>query len=87
VHCRPGRRQRTSIASVIAAHSAALFSEGERLRPGERGLVMCLATDRDQSKIVLNYTRSFFTDIPMLKSMVKRERRSVSSSTTRSMSR
>jgi hypothetical protein len=62
-----------SVASVIAAHSAALFSEGDRLRPGERGLVMCLATDRDQSKIVLNYTRSFFTDIPMLKSMVKRE--------------
>jgi len=62
-----------SIASVIAAHCAALFSEGDRLRPGERGLVMCLATDRDQSKIVLNYTRSFFTDIPMLASMVTRE--------------
>src|SRR6267378_1617561 len=44
-----------STASVIAAHMAALFSEGARLRPGERGLVMCLATDRDQSKIVLNY--------------------------------
>lgn len=62
-----------STASVIAAHTAALFSEGARLRPGERGLVMCLATDRDQSKIVLNYTRSFFTDIPMLADMVKRE--------------
>jgi hypothetical protein len=62
-----------SIASVIAAHTAALFSEGARLRPGERGLVMCLATDRDQSKIVLNYTRSYFTDIPMLASMVSRE--------------
>jgi hypothetical protein len=62
-----------SVASVIAAHTAALFSEGARLRPGERGLVMCLATDRDQSKIVLNYTRSFFTDIPMLKDMVVRE--------------
>jgi hypothetical protein len=34
---------------------------------------MCLATDRDQSKIVLNYTRGFFTGIPMLASMVKRE--------------
>jgi hypothetical protein len=62
-----------SVASVIAAHTAALFSDGDRLRPGERGLVMCLATDRDQSKIVLNYTRSFFTDIPMLASMVNRE--------------
>jgi phage terminase large subunit-like protein len=62
-----------STASVIAAHMAALFSSAAKLRPGERGLVMCLATDRDQSKIVLNYTRSFFTDIPMLADMVVRE--------------
>jgi hypothetical protein len=61
------------VASVIAAHSAALFNDGHRLRPGERALVMCLATDRDQSKIILNYTRSYFTDIPFLKSMVGRE--------------
>jgi len=58
---------------VIAAHSAALFSEGHRLRPGERALVACLAVDRDQSKVVLNYTRSFFTDIPLLQHMVERE--------------
>jgi hypothetical protein len=34
---------------------------------------MCLACDRDQAKIVLNYIRSFFTDIPALKAMVQRE--------------
>jgi hypothetical protein len=68
-----GRRGgKDSIASVITAHTAALFSDGHRLRPGERGLAMCLATDRDQAKIVLNYTRSFFTDIPMLAAMVTR---------------
>jgi hypothetical protein len=72
--CVVGRRGgKDSIASVIAAHSAALFSEGNRLRPGERGLVMNLAVDRDQAKIVLNYTRSYFTDIPMLSAMVRRE--------------
>jgi hypothetical protein len=72
--CVVGRRGgKDSIASAVAAHTAALFSEGDRLRPGERGLVMCLATDRDQSKIVLNYTRGFFTGIPMLAAMVKRE--------------
>jgi hypothetical protein len=27
---------------------------------------MCLACDRDQSRIVLNYTRSYFHDIPLL---------------------
>ena len=56
---------------MIAAHSAALFSEGDRLRPGERGVVMCLACDRDQAKIVLNYTRSYFArHSDLLKHMV-----------------
>jgi hypothetical protein len=72
--CIAGRRAgKDSVASAIAAHTAALFSEGHRLRPGERAVVMCLATDRDQSKIVLNYTRGFFIGIPMLKAMVSRE--------------
>jgi hypothetical protein len=71
--CIVGRRGgKDSVASVIAAHSAALFDQGHRLRPGERALVMCLAVDRDQARIVLNYTRSFFTDIDLLKGMVKR---------------
>ena len=34
---------------------------------------MCLACDRDQAKIVLNYTRSYFADIDLLKGMVQRE--------------
>lgn len=69
-----GRRGgKDSVASVIAAHSAALFDQRDRLRPGERALVMCLAVDRDQAKIVLNYTRSYFADIDLLKGMVQRE--------------
>lgn len=72
--CIVGRRGgKDSVASVIGAHSAALFSEGHRLRPGERALVMCLAVDRDQAKVVLNYTRSFFADVDLLKGMVQRE--------------
>ena len=70
-----GRRAgKDSIASLIVAHAAALFADGDdRLRPGERALCMCLACDRDQSKIVLNYTRSYFSNIPPLKAMVTRE--------------
>jgi hypothetical protein len=72
--CIVGRRGgKDSVASVIAAHSAALFSEGHRLRPGERALVACLAVDRDQSKVILNYTRSYFADIDLLKGMIQRE--------------
>jgi len=69
-----GRRGgKDSVASLIAAYSAALFNEGDRLRPGERALVMCLAVDRDQAKVILNYTRSYFSDIEPLKDMVTRE--------------
>ena len=69
-----GRRAgKDSVASIVAAHSAALFTESGQLRPGERGMVLCLAVDRDQAKVVLNYTRSYFTDIPMLKGMIERE--------------
>ncbi|MBR0797357.1 hypothetical protein JQ615_18375 [Bradyrhizobium jicamae] len=69
-----GRRAgKDSIASVIAAHAAALFQDNGRLRPGERPLVACLASDRDQARIVLNYCRAFFTDVPLLQGMVERE--------------
>jgi hypothetical protein len=69
-----GRRGgKDSIASLIAAHAAALFDQGATLRPGERALCMALACDRHQARIVLNYTRSYFGKIPPLQSMVTRE--------------
>jgi len=69
-----GRRAgKDSIASLIVAHSAALFDQGDRLRPGERALCMALACDRDQGRIALNYTRSYFSEIAPLQGMVTRE--------------
>lgn len=69
-----GRRAgKDSIASVIAAHVASFFEYGDRLRRGERALVMCLAVDREQAKIVLNYCRSYFLEIPPLRTMIERE--------------
>jgi hypothetical protein len=62
-----------SVASLIAAYAAALFEPGRKLRPGETALVQCLACDREQSRIVLDYTRSYFAEIPPLKAMVVRE--------------
>ena len=41
---------------VIAGRRAG-FGHADRLRPGERALVLNLATDRDQAKICLNYVR------------------------------
>jgi hypothetical protein len=69
-----GRRcGKDSVASVIAAQFAGFGDYLDRLRPGEKALVMCLAVDRDQAKIVLNYTRSYFNEIAELGEMVTRE--------------
>ena len=69
-----GRRAgKDSIASLIATYAAVFFQAGiDKLRPGERALVQCLACDRDQARIVLGYTRSFFDYIPPLRGMVTR---------------
>jgi hypothetical protein len=55
VYAIGGRRSgKDSVASLLAASTAATFDRGHRLRGGERALVLCLATDRDQARIVLN---------------------------------
>ncbi len=61
-----------SVASGIVAYNAALFNRST-LRPGERAIVNCLAVDKEQAKIALNYARSFFTDCPALRRLVTRE--------------
>ena len=72
-----GRRGgKDSVASLLAVYAATL-EEGHRgrLRPGEKALVQLLAVDRDQSKIVLGYIRSYFDEIPDLRTMIVRETR------------
>jgi hypothetical protein len=69
--CIAGRRAgKDSIASLISAYSAALFDKQHILRPGERAVVLCLAVDREQAKIILGYIKSFFSTIPALKGLV-----------------
>jgi hypothetical protein len=69
-----GRRGgKDSVASAIAAYVAATFTGQDKLRPGEKAVVVCLAVDREQAKVLLNYIRSYFTDIPLLKGMLTRE--------------
>jgi hypothetical protein len=41
--------------------------------PVKRPLVLCLAVDRPQAGLVLNYIRAYFAEIPALKGMVTRE--------------
>jgi hypothetical protein len=69
-----GRRSgKDSVASLIAAHCGATFNKQHLLRPGERALILCLATDRQQAGIVFGYIKAFFFDTPMLNLMVTRE--------------
>jgi hypothetical protein len=69
-----GRRAgKDAMASAVAAFTAALFDQQHLLRGGERALVLCLACDRAQARIILNYIKSYFTDIPLLAGMVAGE--------------
>jgi hypothetical protein len=60
-----------SAASAIAAFEAVRVDQ-KRLRPGERGTVLCLAVDRDQAAIVFRYIAAYFQRVPLLENMVER---------------
>ena len=69
-----GRRAgKDSIASALATYFASMVDYGGLLRPGERASIICLACDRVQAKIVLNYTRAYFERVEMLGDLVTRE--------------
>ena len=71
-----GRRAgKDCIASLLAANIAAMFNDGDGKIEAGRTCAggHCLACDRDQAKIVLNYCRAFFTDIELFADMVTRE--------------
>lgn len=68
-----GRRSgKDSIASAIAT-TAAIADYSPFLRPGERASVLCLACDREQSKIVSRYITGYFNTVPLLKPLLERE--------------
>jgi hypothetical protein len=71
--CVAGRRAgKDSIASAVACYDSGFVDYRPMLRPGERASVLCLAVDK-QASIVEKYTRAYFADIPLLRSLVKRE--------------
>jgi hypothetical protein len=68
-----GRRGgKDSIASGIAAYMASCGDFQRHLRRGERAVILCLAVDRHQAKIVFDYIRSYFEEIPLLVPLVRR---------------
>ena len=65
-----GRRGGKSLVSALIATYAAAFRTYPTLQPGETALVMLLASDRAQAKILLRYINAFFDRIPVLSQMV-----------------
>lgn len=66
-----GRRSGKSfIAALIAVFLACFRSYKQYLAPGERGVVMVLACDRKQARVVFRYIQALVTHIPMLAQLV-----------------
>ncbi|TGT42623.1 hypothetical protein [Mesorhizobium sp. M8A.F.Ca.ET.165.01.1.1] len=61
-----------SIVAYLATFGAEQYGYLSKLVRGERGVVQALAVDRDQAKVVLGYTKAFFEQ-PILRKTVKRE--------------
>lgn len=69
-----GRRSGKSfVAALVATFLACFRSYREFLAPGERGVVVVLAVDRDQAGVIFKYVSAFFAEVPLLAGMVERE--------------
>ena len=60
-----------SIASALATYIAT-NSDFSRLRPGERGSVLCLANGRQQAGIAFRYILGYFEHVPRLAGLMAR---------------
>jgi hypothetical protein len=69
--CICGRRSGKSlIAAMIALFLSCFRDYSNVLVPGEMGVVMLVASDRRQARVLLGYINGFFDSIPMLRNMV-----------------
>ncbi len=70
-----GRRGGKSfITALIAVFLACFRSYKEFLAPGERGVVMVLAADRRQARVIFRYVQALMQGVPMLKKLIGAER-------------
>jgi hypothetical protein len=69
--CVVGRRGgKSAIAALIATFLAVFRDYSAILASGETGVVMLLAADRRQARVLLDYINAFFDHVPMLRNMV-----------------
>jgi hypothetical protein len=58
-----------AVASLLAVTNAINYKP-DRLRPGERAVVMTIACDREQAKIAFQYIRGYFEQVEPLNALV-----------------
>ncbi len=64
-------RKAATIGTYMATIGAEVLGYREHLAPGERGVVLILAVDRDQAQITLDYARALIAGVPMFQAMVE----------------
>jgi len=69
-----GRRGGKSfIVALIAVFLACFKDYRPFLGPGERGVVMVIATDRRQARVIMRYVQALLNAVPMLAAMIERQ--------------
>jgi hypothetical protein len=69
-----GRRAGKSFVLALVAVFLACFTDHRRyLARGERGVIMVIAADRKQARVILGYVRALLLEVPMLARRVERE--------------
>lgn len=67
-----GRRAGKSYTAALIAVFLACFRDYKAfLAPGERGVVMVLAVDRDQARVIFRYIEAFIDRVPALAALVE----------------
>lgn len=69
------RGGKSRMVALHAVYLATLRDYSAVLAPGERGIVMVVASDRKQARIILNYVRKTLHAVPQFKSKIIREQR------------
>ena len=69
-----GRRSGKSFMLALCAVFISAFHQYRQyLAPGERGVVLVIASDRKQARVIFRYIRALLLGVPMLRKLVERE--------------
>jgi hypothetical protein len=69
-----GRRSGKSfMLALVAVYLAAFHQYRQYLQPGERGVILVVASDRKQARVIFRYVKALLLGVPMLRKLVERE--------------